>query len=317
MVVLAEFPAGRGVHLDARAPQGAQQVGLRVEVDGCRAELLAHLHRERLHARRLPPGRRTGAQLLLEHGLVHRAAPRQPGRLQLDPDERTRRLRREQQAQRVRVDAGVDERELARELGDDRVGSWGRARIGDPGREVIGIRRSACELVSARNRAGVGCDVGGSEVVEIEQRAVRHRRHGGLAGDRAAAVGRAGREPCRTRNDPVARAASVAVERSRIAPHRRRSWHRSTRTPAARRRGYHRRVSFQTQRGCSRTSSSRTTSASPSGSTTAMGVAGSSGSTRAMRPRSTAATTICTGPFSRPPTTVSAGRVTMDAWTSG
>ncbi len=263
------------------------------------------------------PAAGRGPELLLEHGLVHRAAPRQPGGLQLDADQRTRRLRGEQQAQRVRVDAGGDERELARELGDDRSRRTGRARIGDAGREssdsgvvAAGCRRNA--------RADVGRDVGGGEVVEIEERAVRHRRHGGLAGDRAAAVGRAGREPRRAR----------VTSRMRGRPRSPSSDRGSPRTGGGR--GIARHAPLR-RGGADTTAASRSRPSADARAPRARarprrarrdrrrrsGVAGSSGSTRAMRPRSTAATTICTGPFSRSPTTVSAGSVTMDAWTSG
>ena len=116
---------------------------------------------------------------------------------------------------------------------------------------------------------------------------------------------------------PDARAADVEVDRSRIAPHSRRSWQRSTRTPASSSRGYHRRVSTHTHRGCSRASSSRTVSARASGATTAIGSVPASGSMRTMRSPSPAPTTICTRPFSRAPTTVSAGTATMDPWMTG
>ena len=47
------------------------------------------------------------------------------------------------------------------------------------------IRPSPLRPVAGPQRADVGRDVGGGEVVEIEERAVRHRRHDRLAGDRA------------------------------------------------------------------------------------------------------------------------------------
>ena len=213
-------------------PQRAQQVDLRIEVHGCRAELVADLGREGLHPSRLPPRRRTRAELLLEHGLVHRAIPRQPGGLQLDADEGARRLRGEQQAQRARVGARGDERELAGEFLRRPRRAGGAWRVDRP--TPVRDRRRSPRRAGSTDRPMPSGDADLVEVVEVEERAVRpgRTRRLGPGTAAAAAVGRAGRQPRRSRVMRRTRARpSVEVDRSRIAPHSRRSWHRSTRTP--------------------------------------------------------------------------------------
>ena len=83
MVVLARAPSARveSTWMPARS-QGAQQVGLRVEVERlARRAPSRTLHGERLHAGRLAPRRRARARAPRSStALVHRAAPRQPGR---------------------------------------------------------------------------------------------------------------------------------------------------------------------------------------------------------------------------------------------
>ena len=274
--------------------------------------------REGFHPSRLPPRCRTRAELLLEHGLVDRAIPRQPGRLELHADEGARRLRGQQQSQSARVGARGDERELACEfLRHCRRG--GRGRCGGPARRrCIDGRRvtPACRVDGSFGAVGHAEPV---EVVEVEERAVRTGR-----------TRRPGPAPLRPQPRPGRAAATTVAggRRTRARPPSRSTGRGSPRTAVGR--GSVRRAP-RPRAVAGTTVGSRPTpiadaraprargpmSARASRATTAIGSVPATGSTRTMRSPSPAPTTICTRPFSRAPTTVSAGTVTMDPWMTG